>query len=119
MNTTPNLPSLAVACPMCGSAAGQPCTSHGGKRVRRDNVHLARKVAWEQSRIDAVPAAKLVADHGAWVRHAKHAAELLDKHGYATEAEQIRRATSERNGLMSAKQAIAFLVDGAEDGEGR
>lgn len=117
MSTTPNLPSLAVACPACGSAAGQPCTSHGGKRVRRDNVHLARKVAWEESRIAAVPAAKLVADHGARVRHAKHAAELLDKHGYATEAELIRRTVSERNGLMSAKQAVQFLVDAAEGGE--
>jgi hypothetical protein len=118
---TPNLPSVAVACPACSSAAGQPCTSHGGKRVRRDNVHLARKVAWEEARIDANPAAKLIVD-GARERrgmHGKHAAELLDEHGHTEAAERIRCAVSDRNGHLSAKQAAALILDEAEGGERR
>src|ERR1051325_6251091 len=122
MSTTPTPSPRIVACPPfpvgCGAPAGLPCTSHGGTRERRD-FHRARTAAWETARIAAVPAAKLVADAVAdrRVRHAKHAAELLDAHGYTTEAERIRSAVSERNGLMSAKQAIALLVDHAESGE--
>ncbi|MGW1182987.1 zinc finger domain-containing protein [Streptomyces drozdowiczii] len=39
------LPALAVACPSCGSEVGQLCTSHGGTRVRRHNVHQDRTAA--------------------------------------------------------------------------
>ncbi|MFF7183285.1 hypothetical protein ACFZBD_33115, partial [Streptomyces sp. NPDC008121] len=37
-----NFPALAVACPTCGSQPGVLCTSHGGTRVRRHDVHRAR-----------------------------------------------------------------------------
>ncbi|MGP4085466.1 zinc finger domain-containing protein [Streptomyces sp. KR55] len=125
MDTTPNdwqrenLPPLAVACPDCGSAAGQLCTSHSGTRVRNSQVHQARTAAWEAAQLAANPAAKLVADAVAEkrIRHGKHAAELLDAHGHTAEAEWIRRAVSERNGLMSAKQAAALILDEAEGGE--
>ncbi|MGQ4486867.1 hypothetical protein ACN6LM_003882 [Streptomyces sp. SAS_281] len=39
-------PALAVPCPACGSEAGQLCTSHGGNRVRRNDVHQLRTAAW-------------------------------------------------------------------------
>lgn len=115
------LPSpRAVACPPaptgCGAGVGQPCTSHSGTRDRRD-FHRARTGAWQSARIAAVPAAQLIADAGPWVRHGKHAAELLAEHGYTTEAERIRRAVSDCNGLMSAKQAVTLLVDQAAGGE--
>ena len=115
--TTPNRLPLRVACPTCGSPAGEPCTSHGGTRERHD-FHQARTAAAVAARIAAVPAAKLVADAAKERRgmHGKHAAELLDVHGYTAEAERISRVVSDRNGLMSAKQAIALLVDEAEGG---
>jgi len=119
MNVKPENTPRRVDCPPppdgCGAPAGLPCTSHGGTRERHD-FHRARTAAWGTARVAAVPAAKLVADTGAWVRHGKHAADLLDKNGYATEAERLRRAVSEGHGHMSAKQAIALLVDEAEGG---
>ncbi|MDT0409900.1 MULTISPECIES: zinc finger domain-containing protein [Streptomyces] len=39
-------PQLRVACPACGSAPGALCTSHDGTRVRRHDVHQARRAAW-------------------------------------------------------------------------
>ncbi|MCI3277498.1 zinc finger domain-containing protein [Streptomyces cylindrosporus] len=110
----------SVDCPPsplgCAASAGEPCLSHGGTRERH-NFHRARTAAWEAARIAAVPAAQLVADAAArkGVRHAKHAAEMLAANGFTAEAERIRRAVSDRNGLMSAKQAVALLVD--EDGD--
>ncbi|AZM46611.1 hypothetical protein DMB38_13005 [Streptomyces sp. WAC 06738] len=41
-----DLPAIRVACPLCGSPAGAPCTSHGGTRERRHDVHRARTAAW-------------------------------------------------------------------------
>lgn len=41
-----NLPALAVACPSCGSAPGVLCTSHGGTRPRRHDVHQTRTAAF-------------------------------------------------------------------------
>ncbi|MFC8008886.1 zinc finger domain-containing protein [Streptomyces cinereoruber] len=41
-----SLPQLSVACPSCGAAAGRLCTSHGGTRIRRSNVHQPRTAAW-------------------------------------------------------------------------
>jgi hypothetical protein len=38
-------PALAVACPRCGAAPGQLCTSHGGTRPRRYDVHQVRAAA--------------------------------------------------------------------------
>lgn len=43
------LPALALPCPACGAAPGQPCTSHSGTRIRRHNVHQARTKAHSQS----------------------------------------------------------------------
>ncbi|WP_327180430.1 hypothetical protein OG599_35300 (plasmid) [Streptomyces sp. NBC_01335] len=40
-----SLPQLAVACPACGAAPGALCTSHGGTRPRRGDVHQARTAA--------------------------------------------------------------------------
>ncbi|NJP42296.1 zinc finger domain-containing protein [Actinacidiphila epipremni] len=40
------LPALAVACPACSSEPGALCTSHGGARVRRHDVHQARTKAY-------------------------------------------------------------------------
>ncbi|MFJ3085015.1 hypothetical protein [Streptomyces sp. NPDC086838] len=37
-----NLPAIAVPCPACKSRAGELCTSHGGTRDRRSDVHQAR-----------------------------------------------------------------------------
>ncbi|MGW6910273.1 hypothetical protein [Streptomyces sp. NPDC054940] len=116
---------LAVACPPapdgCGSHAGQLCTSHGGTRARNSQVHRARTDAWEAQRLAANPAAKLVADAARERRgmHGKHAAELLDEHGHTAEADRIRRAVSECNGLLSAKQAAALILDEAESGGSR
>lgn len=114
----PHLPSLAATCPACGSTAGQPCTSHSGTRVRTHNVHLARKVAWEEMRLAAVPAAKLLADaaHNRTIISGTRAAALLAEHGYAAEADRIQNEVKARNGLMSAKQAAALLLDDAESG---
>lgn len=39
------MPALEVACPSCGSAPGELCTSHGGTRTRRHNVHQTRTAA--------------------------------------------------------------------------
>ncbi|MBD0707375.1 MULTISPECIES: hypothetical protein [unclassified Streptomyces] len=39
------LPALAVPCPTCGSPAGALCTSHGGTRPRRHDVHQTRTTA--------------------------------------------------------------------------
>ncbi|MEV0917878.1 hypothetical protein AB0I93_26920 [Streptomyces sp. NPDC049967] len=39
------LPALAVACPSCGSTPDQLCTSHGGTRTRRHDVHQTRTQA--------------------------------------------------------------------------
>lgn len=44
-----DLPQLAVACPACTSPAGELCTSHGGKRVRRNDTHQARRAAWVEA----------------------------------------------------------------------
>ncbi|MFC8290048.1 hypothetical protein ACFUJ0_06200 [Streptomyces sp. NPDC057242] len=41
-----SLPQLSVACPSCGAAAGRLCTSHGGARIRRSDVHQPRTAAW-------------------------------------------------------------------------
>lgn len=38
-------PTLAVACPSCGSTPDQLCTSHSGTRTRRHDVHQARTAA--------------------------------------------------------------------------
>lgn len=120
MTTTPDRSPRTVACPACGAVAGEPCTSHGGARVRTD-FHQARTAAWEAARVAAVPAAQLLADAVAAkdIRHGKHAAELLDASGFAAEAERVRRAVTKAHGLMSARQAIALLIDQAEDGENR
>ncbi|MEH0490607.1 hypothetical protein QBA78_36745 [Streptomyces scabiei] len=114
-----NLPPLAVACPDCGSAAGELCTSHGGTRARNSQVHQGRSAAWNQARIDDNPAVRLILDATKTRRgmHGTHAAELLDAHGHTAKAERIRRAVSERNGLLSAKQAAALILDEAEGGK--
>lgn len=116
MSATPNLPSVAVACPACGSPAGQPCTSHGGKRVRNHNVHLARKTAYDEQRITANPAAKLIFDAAKLQRgmHGKHAAELLDAHGYTAEAEQVRDRVALMHGHLSANLAAMWLIEVGE-----
>lgn len=44
MSTAPP-PATAVPCPRCGAEAGAPCTSHGGTRVRRHDVHQDRTAA--------------------------------------------------------------------------
>jgi hypothetical protein len=59
-------------------------------------------------------AAKLIREaaktrHG---MHGKHAAELLDQHGQTDAAAMIRRAVTERNGHLSAKQAADLLDSG-------
>lgn len=45
-----DLPQLAAACPACGACPGDLCTSHSGTRVRRTDVHQARRAAWEAAR---------------------------------------------------------------------
>jgi len=113
-----NLAPLAVACPDCGSPAGQLCTSHGGTRARNSQVHRARTAAWETARLAANPAAKLIADAVTerGIRHGQHAVNLLREHGYTAEADNVQRAVSRRHGHMSAKQAAQFLID-IEGGE--
>ncbi|WP_030895938.1 MULTISPECIES: hypothetical protein [Streptomyces] len=48
--TIVNLPQITAACPApplgCGAAAGSPCTSHGGTRIRTTNTHRARTASW-------------------------------------------------------------------------
>ncbi|MCX0241851.1 MULTISPECIES: hypothetical protein [Streptomyces] len=43
------LPAIQVACPACGARPGDLCTSHGGSRQRRHNVHQARTQALGKS----------------------------------------------------------------------
>ncbi|MFE9855528.1 hypothetical protein [Streptomyces sp. NPDC005780] len=43
---TARFPAVAVPCPTCQSAAGQLCTSHGGSRTRRHDVHQTRTAAF-------------------------------------------------------------------------
>lgn len=123
MSTAPNPSPRAVECPPsqggCGAAVGASCTSHGGTRERHD-FHRARTAAWETARIAAVPAAKVVADAVAErrVRSGTQAAALLAEHGHTTEAEAVRHSVLRNHGLMSAKQAVALLLDGAQGGEG-
>ncbi|MET7475115.1 hypothetical protein ABZT17_12245 [Streptomyces sp. NPDC005648] len=122
MGTTQENSPRRVDCPApplgCAASAGTPCLSHGGTRAR-STFHQARTAAWNAARFAAAPAAKLVVDAAAnrSIRHGKHAAELLDEHGYTAEAELIRKAVSDRHGLMSAKQAAVLLLDQAEGGE--
>ncbi|MEV0443586.1 hypothetical protein AB0I84_23430 [Streptomyces spectabilis] len=113
------LPQLAVACPDCGSTTGELCTSHSGTRARNSQVHRGRSAAWNQARIDGNPAVRLILDATKTRRGMRgtHAAELLDAHGHTAEAERIRRAVSELNGLLSAKQAAALILDEAEGGK--
>jgi hypothetical protein len=49
--------------------------------------------------------------------HGKHAAELLDEHGHTKEADLIRREVRDRNGHLSAKQALELLTATAADTE--
>ncbi|MGW5408979.1 zinc finger domain-containing protein [Streptomyces spiralis] len=44
------LPQIATACPTCNAAPGDLCTSHGGTRPRRHDVHQARTTAWNRTR---------------------------------------------------------------------
>jgi len=44
-----NRPAIAVACPACGAQPGALCTSHGGTRVRRHDVHRARTLAHQSA----------------------------------------------------------------------
>lgn len=106
------LPQLAVSCPTCQAKPGELCTSHGGTRVRRDSVHQARTTAWTGALIAANPAARLIADAAKERRisHGKHAADLLEQHGYTEAAALVRREVRARNGLLSAKQAIELLI---------
>lgn len=46
--------------------------------------------------------------------HGEHAAEVLDANGCTAEAERIHRAVSDRNGLLSAKQAAGLVLDEAD-----
>jgi hypothetical protein len=124
MSTTPDTSPRTVPCPSppagCGAAAGQPCTSHGGTRVRH-TFHQARTAVAEAARIAAVPAAKLIFDAAKERRgmHGRHAAELLDEHGYTTEAAQIRDMVTAMKGHLSANQAALWLIERAEGGEAR
>ncbi|MFJ2752702.1 hypothetical protein [Streptomyces sp. NPDC087297] len=62
------------------------------------------------------PAAQLV-ENAARERprmHASHAADLLDQHQYATEANLIRDELRAQRGHLSAKQAARFLRDQAD-----
>lgn len=82
-------------------------------------MHRGRTAAWNQARIDGNPAVRLILDAAKTRQgmHGKHAAELLEAHGHTAEAERIRCAVSERNGLLSAKQATALILDEAERGK--
>ena len=51
--TTTTLPALAVACDTCGAQPGAPCTSHGGTRIRRHDVHQTRTRAYSQQQAAA------------------------------------------------------------------
>ncbi|MEV4320958.1 hypothetical protein AB0J37_01865 [Microbispora rosea] len=44
-----NLPQIAAACPFCGARPGELCTSHGGTRLRRRDIHQARRTAWAET----------------------------------------------------------------------
>ena len=103
----------------CAATAGEPCLSHGGTRVRTQ-FHQTRRAAWNQKRINANPAVRLILDAAKQRRgmHGSHAAELLDEHSYTAEAERVRHEVSAAHGHLSAKQAAALLLDHAEGGEG-
>ena len=44
-----DLPQIAVPCPRCDAAAGDPCTSHSGTRPRRNDTHTDRTTAWARA----------------------------------------------------------------------
>lgn len=44
-----DLPAIRVDCPACRAPAGLLCTSHGGRRELRNNVHRARTAAWKNT----------------------------------------------------------------------
>jgi hypothetical protein len=124
MSTSPDTSPRTVPCTPpptgCGAPTGEPCTSHGGTRVRH-NFHQARTAAAEAARIAAVPAAKLIFDAAKERRgmHGRHAAELLDENGYTSEAAQIRDMVTAMKGHLSANQAALWLIERAEGGEAR
>jgi hypothetical protein len=68
-----------------------------------------------EARIAASPAAQLVAAAAKERRgmHGKHAADLLEEHGYTEEAERIRAEVRAQNGHLSGKQALQMLIDAA------
>ncbi|MGW4728893.1 zinc finger domain-containing protein [Streptomyces shenzhenensis] len=45
---TRDLPQIAIHCPTCWAAPGELCTSHGGTRTRRHDVHQSRTSAWNR-----------------------------------------------------------------------
>ncbi|WP_406412114.1 hypothetical protein OG923_24510 [Streptomyces halstedii] len=48
--SAPTLEQLrTVPCGQCGAPAGEPCTSHGGTRVRPHDVHQARTKAYRKA----------------------------------------------------------------------
>ncbi|WP_155054563.1 zinc finger domain-containing protein [Streptomyces blattellae] len=124
MSATQENSPRRVDCPPpplgCAASAGEPCMSHGGTRVRH-NFHQVRTKAWEAARFAAVPAAKLIADaaQNRTIVSGTRAAELLAEHGYSSEATRIRSEVKARNGLLSAKQAAALILDEAEGGDSR
>ncbi|CAL9530092.1 zinc finger domain-containing protein [Streptomyces sp. enrichment culture] len=68
MSTTPGQPpaekasdapalrlrAITVACPLCGAQPGDLCTSHGGTRQRREDVHRIRARAAAETRLAVV-----------------------------------------------------------------
>ena len=48
------LPALTVTCPYCAAQPGDLCTSHGGTRQRRRDVHQHRTLAWQNAEADGI-----------------------------------------------------------------
>lgn len=61
--TGPGLSARAVACDACGALPGDPCTSHGGTRIRRHDVHQARTRAYAAQQAGAAPSPTIREDH--------------------------------------------------------
>lgn len=109
-------PEIAVDCPKCGARAGTLCMSHDGTRPRLMDVHRLRTEAWVETRIAAAPAAALVheAANGRHAMHGRQAAALLAREGYAAEARLLDTELTLRRGHLSAREAVALLVEHAQ-----
>ncbi|WP_326797467.1 hypothetical protein OG946_20270 [Streptomyces sp. NBC_01808] len=104
---------LAVTCTGCGAQPGDPCTSHGGTRIRRASVHSERIAPYA----GISPAAEMDAND-----HARAAAEFdsgtallvgeqVTAYAAAVEASALRAAAERITALGKARGWSTWAAD--------